>query len=178
MFDPIRDLLESIDRIGSATWSGRAFRHTSAGREPLAVGTSYVLGGRWNPPEIVPTLYLAFPVEACVAEFLRAAQGQAHGTESFQAREIHEVEVRDLRVLDLTSQEALEEVGLTEEDIRSNERGPCQEVGAAALYLGLQGVVAPSATGIGFVLAVFEPSVDRGQLLHVETRPFPIELLS
>ena len=175
MFNPKNDLVESIDKAGASPWTGHAFRHTTSGREPMSVGTSFIFGGRWNPPELVPTLYLAVPVEACVAEYLRSAKGQAKGSESFRPSELHEIEVDNLRVLDLTTPEALEQVGLTEDDIRSQDRSKCQEVGAAALYLGLQGVLAPSATGIGFVIAIFEPSLDRGQLMHIETRPLLLE---
>ena len=49
--------------------------------------------------------------------------------------------------------------------------GPCQRVGEFAQYLGLQGILAPSATGMGIVIVVFEARVRPDQLELVSTRP-------
>jgi len=57
----------------------------------------------------------------------------------------------------------LETVGLGLEALKSNDAGACQAVGEAAHYLGLEALVAPSATEAGFVVAVF---IDR---LHADS---------
>jgi RES domain-containing protein len=71
--------------------------------------------------------------------------------------------VAELEVLDLTSDEALAEVGLARNDL-AEDWAICQAVGAAAQFLGLGGVVAPSATGAGLVIAAFETHIQPGQL--------------
>jgi RES domain-containing protein len=68
--------------------------------------------------------------------------------------------------LDLTG-EGLADVGLEISDIRGDDWGPCQLVGEGAHFLGAAGLVAPSATGLGLTIAVFETRV-RGQLAIVD----------
>lgn len=130
-----------------------------------------LFGGRWNPPDVVSTVYLAFPEETCVAEFLKVAETQARGASSFAPRSIHTFQLTNIELLDLTAPGSLEAVGLSLADIESSDRRACQAVGETAHYLIYQGVLAPSSTGIGNVIAVFEPRVRPGQLALVETRP-------
>lgn len=164
------DLLQAIDDVGATSWSGEAYRHTAPEYPTLSGSGAAAIGGRWNPPG-VSTIYLATPVEACVAEFLQMARGQARGVQSFLPRDLHVVAVRELEVLDVTTQEAMSSLGISLTDIERSERSLCQEVGEAAHYLGLQGLLAPSATHVGYVLAAFERNVRRGQLSVTETRP-------
>jgi len=164
------DLLQAIDDLGATSWTGEAFRHTAPQYQALSGSGASAIGGRWNPKGVA-TVYLAFPQSACVAEFIRLAQGQARGVDSFLPRDLHTIRVENIDVLDLTTQKARNAVGITMNDIDSVDRSACQEVGGAAHYLGIQGVLAPSATRIGFVLAAFERNLRRGQLTLLETRP-------
>lgn len=104
--DEAPDLLRRIDQLGIGFWTGTAYRHTSPARNPLSGEGASQFGGRWNSPGI-STLYLAFPRETCVQEFIRMATKQPGGVESFQDRALHEIEVRDTRVLDLRTEAAL-----------------------------------------------------------------------
>jgi RES domain-containing protein len=103
------------------------------------------------------------------------AEGQGRGPTSFLPRDIHEITVTGLEVLDLTTEEALERVGLSPSSIRAAAWGPCQRVGEAAHFLGFQGILAPSATGMGSVLAVFEPRLRRGQLVLARTETLRLD---
>lgn len=163
------DLLQQVDDLGSLEWSGTAFRHTAPSRDPLSGAGALLFGGRWNPPDLVSTLYLASPEAACIAEFERMAHGQGRGVDSFLPRDVHELRVTRVNVLDLTSPDALAAVGLSMQEIESDDWLRCQEVGKTAHYLMLQGVLAPSATGSGFVLAAFEPRLRPGQLEVIST---------
>lgn len=152
--------------MGFQPWTGLAFRHTAPGRNGLSGAGARIYGGRWNPPNLVSTIYLSQPRTACVAEFHRMAQGQARGPSSFLPRTVHRINVTDLLVVDLTG-DGLGDVGLDINDIGADDRSPCQLVGEAAHFLGAAGVVAPSATGLGLTIAVFETRV-RGQLVIVD----------
>ena len=99
------------------------------------------------------------------------AEGQGRGPASFLPRDLHVIRATELRLADLTAEGALESVGLSLGLIRADDWSPCQMVGQAAHYLGLQGILAPSATDLGFVIAAFEPALKRGQLVVEETRP-------
>lgn len=165
------ELLETVNRLGSRAWTGECFRHTAPEFDPLSGFGAFLFGGRWNPSDLVATIYLAFPEACCVAEFLRMAEGQGKGPESFIPRDLHTIEAHDLLLLDLVAEGAMESLRLSFEDISADDWGKCQQVGEAAHFLGFQGVLAPSATEAGFVIAAFEPRLRPGQLVVSETRP-------
>ena len=59
---------------------------------------------------------------------------------------------------------------LDENLLRADDPKQCQEIGGAAHHLGLEGILAPSATGSGTVLAVFvERLLPDSQLELVKT---------
>jgi hypothetical protein len=68
-----------------------------------------------------------------------------------------------------TEEGALAAVALSSEDL-SGRWGPCQTVGAAAHFLRLAAVVAPSAASDGVVIATFESHVRPGQLAVESTK--------
>ncbi len=104
------------------------------------------------------------------------AEGQARGPQSFLPRTMHVIEADDLEILDLRDDDALSTIRLSLAAIASDDWHDCQAVGQAAHFLEFQGVLAPSATTAGFVLAVFEERVRRGQLTVVESKPLPVEV--
>lgn len=165
------DLLQSIDAIGARSFSGELYRHTAPDREPLSGASARAFGGRWNPRDSFSTIYLAQPVEACVGEFLRMAAGQGRGAESFLPRDIHTVAANDLLLVDLTYAASLASVGIEPTDISAVDWGPCQRVGEAVYFLGYQGLMAPSASGVGIVMAVFETRVRPDQLKVITKKP-------
>lgn len=57
-------------------------------------------------------------------------------------------------------------LGLTLEDVEDDDWTVCQAVGEAAHFLALAGVAAPSASGVGLVVAAFEDRVKAGHLAH------------
>jgi RES domain-containing protein len=162
--EPAFDLLAALERVDPREWSGMAYRHTAPGRAPLSGQGARMFGGRWNPRDLFPTIYLAYPRDACIAEFRRMAEGQGGGPASFLPRDVHEVSVTALRALDLTSPDMLRVAGLSPGNLSEADWSACQAVGEAAHFLGFQGVIAPSATGLGQVIAVFEDRVTADQL--------------
>ena len=67
-------------------------------------------------------------------------------------------------MLDLTTTEAREAVGLDEDDIHGDDWSACQAVGHAAWFLHVQGVLVPAAGGVGLVIAAYEHRTRPGQL--------------
>ena len=113
-----------------------------------------------------PTIYPAQPEKSCLAELARAAERGGFPLSALlrRGRQLHTMEVRELRVLDLTSAEALDHVGLTLDDVADDDWTACQAVGQATHFLAMAGLAAPSATGIGLVVAAFEDRVKVGHL--------------
>lgn len=62
------------------------------------------------------------------------------------------------------------------DDITDDDRTACQAVGQCADFLQYGGVLAPSATGVGPVLALFEARVAPGQLTFEHSEPLTEEL--
>lgn len=175
---PDDELLARVDAAGFVSFSGRTWRHTAARRPPMSGAGAREFGGRWNPPSEFATIYLATPVRCCLAELRRLAESQ--GLEPADllstARTLHEIDVRDVRLLDLREPSGLASVGLAELDVRGDDRSRCQAVGHAAWFLELDGVVAPSATSAGTVVALFEQRVGPGHLEIVSSRTLDVEL--
>jgi len=124
------------------------------------------------------TLYLATPVQTCVAELERLARSQDVAVADLLAvpRLLHTIDVIDLPVLDLSTGEALAAAGLSAADIAADSWSRCQSVGHAAWFLELGGLRAPSASGHGEVIAVFEGRIDPGQLVLSKSEPLTFEL--
>lgn len=123
-------------------------------------------GGRWNPPLLFPAIYLADSAQACMVEVERAAQAASTTAEKMleAAYRLHTIDVTDLAVLDLTTPQAREAVGLENDDIYGDDWSGCQAVGHAAWFLHMQGVLVPAAGGVGLVVTAYEQRTRPGQL--------------
>lgn len=128
------ELVQRVDTLGGSAWSGETFRYTTAHRDPLSGSGARLFGGRWNPRDIVSTIYLATPLQACLGELKRAAQSQQTSPETMlQASYVlHTITVDDLMVLDLRDPDTLDAVGLSTADIADVDWTACQSVGHAA----------------------------------------------
>lgn len=173
------ELVQRIDELGTADWSGIAYRYTTARRDPLSGAGARQYGGRWNPPDIFATVYLGTPIEATVGEFERLAESQGFTPERMLRvpYALHTVAVTDLPVLDLRSPAALDRLGLTLDDIADEDWTACQAIGHAAWFLGHGGVLAPSASGTGLVLATFETRA-ASSLAVTDSTPFTPHVLA
>lgn len=114
-----------------------------------------IQGGRWNPPNSFPVLYLALERATAAAEFYRRAQREGRPAADLLPRRLYRYRVELDAVLDLTGPGGLGKAGLFPADISSDDLSSCQAVGDAAHYLGFEAILAPSATSAGRNLAVF-----------------------
>lgn len=148
-------LVERVEALGSGPFHGRAWRHVRPEYPPLSGEGARAVGGRWNPPGSFSTLYLGLDVGVVTAEFYRHLARQGLRAEDALPRVMYQYEVRLSRIVDLRSPESWPDLGLTADRIRGPDQRPCQAVGDAAHYLGIEGLLAPSAAGVGEVLAIF-----------------------
>lgn len=114
----------------------------------------------------LPAIYLADSAQACMVEVERAAQAASTTAEKMleAAYRLHTIDVTDLAVLDLTTPQAREAVGLENDDIYGDDWSGCQAVGHAAWFLHMQGVLVPAAGGVGLVVTAYEQRTRPGQL--------------
>ena len=159
-------LVQRIDARGTVAWSGTCFRYTTAHRDPLSGEGARRFGGRWNPASLFSAIYLADSARACMVEVDRAAQAASTTAEKMleASYRLHTVAADALAVLDLTTAEAREAVGLGDDDIHGDDWSACQAVGHAAWFLHVQGVLVPAAGGVGLVITAYEQRTRPGQL--------------
>lgn len=152
---PAPRLATAVDELGPTPHAGLAYRHQAAGWNPLSGAGARIQGGRWNPPNSFATIYLALQRETAIAEFNRMAARSGRRPEDFTPRRLYRLELRLHGLVDLRSTGARKAVELSDADILGDDPAPCQAVGEAAESLGREGIIAPSATGLGIVVAVF-----------------------
>jgi RES domain-containing protein len=148
-------LLAGVRELPVVDYEGKAFRHQPPAYDPLSGRGARIRGGRWNPPESFAVLYLGLDRQTVMDEFRRLARRQRREPEDFLPRAFYRYDLRLANVLDLREADALEAVGLSVADVRSDRLDACQRVGRAAHEAEREGVLAPSAAGDGTVLAVF-----------------------
>lgn len=130
-------------------------------------GRERAVGGRWNPPGSFPTLYLGLDIGVVTAEFYRHLARQGLRAENALPRVMYEYDIRLSRIVDLRSPMTWPGLDLTAERIRGPDLRRCQAVGDAAHYLGMEGLLAPSAAGEGEILVIFLDRQAPESALHV-----------
>lgn len=155
-------LVRAVDRFPRGGFSGLAYRHVGPGHPPMSAEGSRIRGGRWNPPESFPTLYLTLDQATVVAEFLRHAERQGMPPGNLLPRKLVTCRVELSAVLDLRDRLPWQEIDLGDDDVMSDDMSACQRIGDAAHYASFEGLLAPSATGAGDILAIFTDRLRAG----------------
>lgn len=83
------------------------------------------------------------------------AERSGRTPQDFLPRHLHRYGLQLSSLVDLREPGARSAVGLKDHELRSNNPVLCQEIGESAHLLGAEGVIAPSATESGTVIAVF-----------------------
>lgn len=172
------DIVQRVNDLGTTIWSGTTHRYTTTGRDPRSGTGARLFGGRWNPRGVFPTVYLAQPAGTCIAELDRSAAASGLSVPAMLRKglTLHTLGAHELQVLDLREPLALGQVGLELQDISDEDWTACQAVGHAAYFLDFDGVLAPSATGTGLVLAAFETRLRPGHLTVEQSEPLSEDL--
>jgi RES domain-containing protein len=169
------DLLLALEELPSSAWSGTAWRIALRAQPPLRAN---VRGARWNPKDL-SALYLSTTLECARAEFLHVLYLQPLRP-SLDAVE-YEVQVRLNRLLDLRGPDTLRALGIDVTDFDDTLKGMArfQHIGAAASFLGYDGLLVPSVRfPLGINLVVY-PDVSSAdgmvELEIVSQQPFASE---
>lgn len=167
-----RTTVVAIAAAGGVTVKGVFQRHTSPRYRVLAGSAA---GGRWGPEGAYPVLYLGRPTDSVIVEAHRHLVEPIEGMrpELVGPRRLLTCRVEISQVLDLTEDGVRDQVGIAVGDLMTEvgDYAACHRIGVAAHQLGLHGILAPAATGLGQTLAVFErrlPAEEQPRLLTDE----------
>jgi len=161
------ELIRRVDSLARVSFAGAGFRHLGPGHSPMSGEGARIRGGRWNPEDSFPVLYVALSPDAAVAEFYRLAERQGMPAENLLPRRFQEYAVELRELLDIREEDSRGGLGLTAAVITGVDPSRCQAVGDAAHYAGFEGILAPSATGAGDVLAIFTGNLVAGSSIEV-----------
>lgn len=163
-----REVIVAVSRCPRTNVTGQYERHASRAAREL---TGSQAGGRWGPPGGFSVLYLGRPRQSVVVEAYRHLVDPFEGMtgEMVQPRRLLTVEIDVTNVLDLTSPEAVRSVGLSDDDLASpiGDYEACWTIARAAHQLGLHGILAPSATGMGETLALYDEHLPANELPRI-----------
>jgi RES domain len=120
--EPSRELLSRLGNLKPTPLATTAYRHLAAGRDPLSGEGARIHGGRWNPPESFPTIYLGLCETTVDAEFARTAAKQARHPDDFLPRDFVAIRVELAEVIDLRVKR--DPTGTTTLSGRSDDRRP------------------------------------------------------
>jgi len=164
------ELLVAISDLEPIEVRGTFQRHCSLRWDGLRPSAA---GGRWGERGAFEVLYLGRPTESVTVEAYRHLveddlDAPAQLAAAVLERRLYTMDVDVPNVLDLRPGAARRRLRLSDEQLRSEvgDYGPCQAIAAAAHQLGLAGILAPAATGLGETLALFA--------LNVEARRWPV----
>lgn len=160
------DLLDALEAMDPRTFEGFVWRVTWASRKPLAGGTG---GGRWHPPNDFEALYTSFEENGAMAEIYYHLSKAPIFSSSHVT--INKIQASTQRTLAFADVGALTALGISEETFRKGDTSRTREVGAAARFLDLDGLIVPSARWPCANLVLFLDRLpDRDALRVVETR--------
>jgi RES domain-containing protein len=148
-----------------ASYHGEAFRHMAARWDnPLSGEGARIHGGRFNPPDSFPVLYLCTTRPCAVTELRHLGARQVIGITGLLPRVLYRYQLDLDRILDLTSEATLTALGVSPMQITGADLSPTRVIGGLAHAMELQAIRAPSAAGVDEVLSVFPEFVETGSL--------------
>lgn len=131
------------------------FRNQAPGYDPRSGNGARRNGGRFNPPQSFPVVYLCSTRACAEAELTRQAIRQGLRPDDLLPRELWRLETELDSILDLTDENTLSHLSISYSDVVSDNLEVTRQLGEAAYEHGIQAIRSPSATGVDIVLAVF-----------------------
>ena len=133
------DLLNAIEHSVEDAFEAIVWRQVVGTTNPLRTNS---LGGRWNPPG-VEVLYSSLTQAGAEAELSALLERQS----VFVTRErsTHRLRVRLSKVARISESDPFVAAGVNRDTILSDDLGLPQRIGAAADWLGIGGLIVPSA---------------------------------
>jgi hypothetical protein len=120
------ELLDLLQAIDPAPWTGQAFRHMFGDHPPDAENTR---GARWNPPGIA-AIYTSLTRGGALAEAEHQIAIQPIRPRA--RRTVYTLEITLASVLDLTDPALLQNLGVGPAELAADDMIACRQLGGAA----------------------------------------------
>jgi RES domain-containing protein len=164
------DARKAIAGLKSRRWKGQAWRFHRRRYDALDSAGSLLVSGRYNrgsdqfpEDQAWPALYLALSAEIALGEIVRHVTPEL--LDKLNDFRMSELQVELTAVLDCRDATAF---GLAADDlIRDYDFEATQELAAAAITHDAEGILVPSATGLGDNLIVFPAQLHSASKLAV-----------
>lgn len=153
-----------LARITPARLNGTAYRNQAPGFEASSGEGARRLGGRFNPPDSFPVLYLCMTRQCVVAELTQQATRQGLDVTDLLPREVWAITLDLDIVLDLSDAQVRRQLRIDSAELILPDRRLTREIGAAAHSQRFQAVRSLSATGVDEILAVFPENLGSATL--------------
>ena len=159
------DLLDAIDQLPRISIHETVWRVIRSGSDPLLCRTS---SGRWGPRDL-EILYTAKDPDGAVAEMYFHLSRQPVFPSKVRFT-LNEIEVRTRQTLKFSSLGELETLGVDQDGYSGLLYERTQKIGDAAAFLGVDGIIAPSARWDGLNLVIFCDNLNPEDLALVSSR--------
>ena len=143
------ELLDLLQAIDPAPWTGQAFRHMFGDHPPDAENTR---GARWNPPGVA-AIYTSLTRGGALAEAEHQIAIQPIRPRA--RRTVYTLEITLASVLDLTDPALLQNLGVGPAELAADDMIACRQLGGAAHWLERDGLLLPSARSSATNLVTF-----------------------
>lgn len=153
------ELLDALDALERVSFEGTCWRAVREGRDPLQGHPS---GGRWDPGTF-DVLYTALEPDGAMAEIDFHLSRQPVFPSKIRFG-LHEIAVTTRQTLKLANLDALVPLGLDKAAYQQVLYTRTQEIGDAAIFLGFDGLIAPSARWPCLNLVLFTDRLEPGDL--------------
>ena len=147
---------KAVARASTRSLSVVGYRNQARGfGNPLSGEGARRFGGRFNLPQSFPVIYLCTTPGCAAAELIRQASRQSLAIDDLLPREFWRIEGELDKVLDLLDDSTLSMIGIDRDDLIRDDQTLTRQIGEAAYEHQFQAILAPSATGVDQVLAIF-----------------------
>jgi hypothetical protein len=158
-----RELLDALERLTAAPFSGDAWRATWATRDPLRGSAA---GGRWYPTDSFETLNTSLEPDGAMAEtYFHLSRAPVFSSAYLK---LHRLHVETVKTLHFADTKSLRPFGIDEATFKQMIYDRTQPIGAAAHFLEFDGMVVPSARWPCSNLILFLDRLDVEAALRVE----------
>ena len=152
-------LLDALDELPRVAVQDTVWRVVRAGRDPLLCSPS---GGRWDRGHF-DVLYTAFDPDGALAEMYFHLSRQPVFPSTLELT-LNEIEVTTRQTLRFADLRELEPLGVESARYPNLLCERTREIGDAAAFLGVDGIIAPSARWDGLNLVLFCDHLNTGDL--------------